>query len=410
MQLPPASVLESWPTPNYVDPPVHGKAIIIMNLTFYPVVLLIMVLRVFTRCTISKSFGADDYLIIAALLPITGFTTIALLAELRYDLNRHIWDVTTDNVISGLKVILASQIIFTVAQTLTKLSMLSLIYRIMSNTSVTLKNWTKFIMVFVSLCATTFIFVVIFQCRPMSNYWTFSVEPQQCINEPLHVLVASILNTLNDVIVVIFPIPTVWSLQLPRRQQIVVIVLFAGGFGVCIAGGIRTFFTYKMLSSYDRTWDSYGNWLSSSIELYVGVICASIPATKPFFQRFLPKVFGSGALSCRTSRYYHSGTKDKSSSSQSSTFTDFELGPIRGSFKKLEGTNGDEPHPGRRLHVIAETEADLESGYATFIGQRSRASPSTRREYPAGPPEGQRINFSRPRSEDFFCDDGASRR
>ena len=68
MQLPPESVLASWPTPNYVDPVVRGDAVIVMNLVFYPIVLIVLLIRIFTRVTISKSFGSDDYLIVAALV------------------------------------------------------------------------------------------------------------------------------------------------------------------------------------------------------------------------------------------------------------------------------------------------------------------------------------------------------
>lgn len=68
MQIPPAAVIASWPTPNYTDPVVRGNAVIVMNLILYPIVLSILAIRIFTRISISKSFGADDYLIVLALV------------------------------------------------------------------------------------------------------------------------------------------------------------------------------------------------------------------------------------------------------------------------------------------------------------------------------------------------------
>jgi hypothetical protein len=68
MQLPPLSVIESWPTPNYVDPVVRGPENIILNLIFFPLVCLVIALRVFTRLRISKNFGIDDWLILASLV------------------------------------------------------------------------------------------------------------------------------------------------------------------------------------------------------------------------------------------------------------------------------------------------------------------------------------------------------
>lgn len=108
--------------------------------------------------------------------------------------------------------------------------------------------------------------------RPVSAYWTLSVTPQKCINQSLHILIASIINTLTDVLVVSFPIPTVLNLQLRHRQQIIVTLLFAGGYCVCIAGGVRTYFTYSQFSSYDMTWTSYPDWIACSMELYIGLV------------------------------------------------------------------------------------------------------------------------------------------
>ena len=107
---------------------------------------------------------------------------------------------------------------------------------------------------------------------PASAYWTLSLTPQKCINQGLNLIIAGGLNTLNDFLVVSFPIPTVLKLQLPFRQRIALIVLFAGGYVVCIAGGIRTYYTYHMVMSYDTSWEAYPNWISGSIELYIGVV------------------------------------------------------------------------------------------------------------------------------------------
>jgi hypothetical protein len=50
---------------------------------------------------------------------------------------------------------------------------------------------------------------------------------------------------------------------------------------------------YQVTKSHDQTWNSYPVWITSAVELCVGMISASIPATKPFFTSYLPQVFGS---------------------------------------------------------------------------------------------------------------------
>ncbi|KAH8909986.1 hypothetical protein BR93DRAFT_925001 [Coniochaeta sp. PMI_546] len=140
-----------------------------------------------------------------------------------------------------------------------------------------------------------FVFITMLQCSPVSAYWTLSFTKQKCINEEAHVLAAGIINTVTDFIIVLLPIKTVKNLNLPKKQRIAVYLLFTGGLLASIAGAVRTYFTWRLTSSpdHDITWNSYYVMLLSSIELFVGIICASIPATKPFFGRYIPRLVGS---------------------------------------------------------------------------------------------------------------------
>ncbi|RDW64647.1 hypothetical protein BP6252_10298 [Coleophoma cylindrospora] len=259
MQIPPLAVIATWPPANYVDPVTRGPANTIMNLIFFPILLLVVGLRTYTRLRLSKSFGLDDALILAAMFPTAGFMIASLLGQLAFQENRHIWDMKPEYLIIGLKIEVAAQVIFSAACTLTKLSMLAMIQRII----------------------------------PPQDYWTLSLEPQpQCIDRPANLLTAGIINTLTDFMVVILPIPTVYQLKLEPRQRMMVIVLFCVGFLVCFAGAARTVYTYLFSTSYDIPWTSFPVWISSLVELNVGIICASIPPTRPFFMHYTPGFMG----------------------------------------------------------------------------------------------------------------------
>ncbi|PQE16809.1 integral membrane protein [Rutstroemia sp. NJR-2017a BBW] len=320
MRLPPPEVIASWPAPNYINPERHGNAVIIVDAVFFPLALLILLIRIYTRLRISKSFGLDDWLIVAAMLPSTGFAVAALLAETVLQWDRHIWDVPYNRITSGLQFVMITQIIFGLSQTLTKCSMLALIYRIMSNGK-RFKRAAIAATVLITGQGLIFIIVVIFQCRPPSHYWTLTFQPQpECINQVVHLAFAGCFNTLTDLIIVLFPVPTVLKLQLPRRQRIIVVLLFAAGLLVCVAGGVRTYYTYIDTADPDATWNTYYVWVTSCIELYVGIIGASIPATKPFFKRYLPRLLDSTFISSsRSNTHYAISDADKSPFSASAS-------------------------------------------------------------------------------------------
>jgi hypothetical protein len=108
--------------------------------------------------------------------------------------------------------------------------------------------------------------------RPVSAYWTLSNEPQNCINEPAHLLAGGIINTITDFCVVVLPIPVVLKLQLPRRQQIILVGLFGAGFVTVVAGIFRIYYTHRLNISYDKTWFASPLWISGTIELYLGIV------------------------------------------------------------------------------------------------------------------------------------------
>ena len=104
MQLPPTEVILSWPTPNYLNPKdVRGPQLLVISGIFFPIALLMVGLRIFTRLRLSKSFGVDDVFLLLAIIPAGACAVLSSLAMTRWRWNRHIWDVPIDLLSLGLK-------------------------------------------------------------------------------------------------------------------------------------------------------------------------------------------------------------------------------------------------------------------------------------------------------------------
>jgi hypothetical protein len=175
--------------------------------------------------------------------------------------------------------VLSAEIMFAAACTLTKLSMLMLVRRMLVNASIFWRRITLLAITVVSIQGFVFCLTVIFQCRPPQDYWKITWDPQpNCINQSSSLLIAGVINTLTDFAVVLLPIRTVWTLQVPFRQIVFVILLFGLGFSSCLAGVIRTYYTYKVTKVWDMTWNSYPVWVTSACELYIGVVRCSTEA------------------------------------------------------------------------------------------------------------------------------------
>ncbi|KAF3482897.1 uncharacterized protein GIQ15_02221 [Arthroderma uncinatum] len=265
-----------------------------MTAIFMPLMLSIIGIRIFTRVRILRSFGWDDIFIIAAAVPTLGCGIITTTAAITLGWNRHIYDVPFSQLILGLKLTMLLECLFATGCTLTKLSLLFFTRKIMKGSGTPFLQWLVIANIWiVGIELIIFLLVVIFTCRPVSLYWTLSSFPQECINESAHLLASGAINTATDIAVIILPIPSVLSLSLPTRQRVVLVLLFGAGFGVCIAGGVRAYYTYRLNIAYDKTWEAYYLWISGTVELYVGVIGASLASLRPFFARYFPTIFGN---------------------------------------------------------------------------------------------------------------------
>lgn len=154
------------------------------------------------------------------------------------------------------------------------------------------------------------------KARPISLGWTIGDSPDHCINEEAHLKSANIINTVTDFIVVLLPMRTIMALELSSKHRVVVIALFGIGLFASATGIARTYFTWALFTAadYDQTWRGWYLWLTSLLELHLGIvsitqtsatfnlkisrlnllqICASVPATRPFFTSYLVSKLGS---------------------------------------------------------------------------------------------------------------------
>ncbi|CAK7220394.1 hypothetical protein SBRCBS47491_004174 [Sporothrix bragantina] len=138
----------------------------------------------------------------------TAFTAAGIAGEQDLQWGRHVWDVPPSSIVPGLKLTLAMQVLFDGATNLTKLSMLALFVRItLASGQYRARRMALCLSGIVTASAIVFLLVDVFQCRPVSAYWTLSASAQRhCINQTTHLLAAGVINTVADlVIAVVFP-------------------------------------------------------------------------------------------------------------------------------------------------------------------------------------------------------------
>lgn len=80
----------------------------------------------------------------------------------------------------------------------------------------------------------TYIIVILLVCRPVAANWDLSLaEDAQCFSKLVPMMTLSVANIVIDFSILLIPIHVVVPLQMPRRQKLSLILLFATG-GLCV--------------------------------------------------------------------------------------------------------------------------------------------------------------------------------
>jgi hypothetical protein len=72
------------------------------------------------------------------------------------------------------------------------------------------------------------LFVTIFQCRPVSGAWNFTID-RKCIDYISYLYASSAVNVATDILLCVLPLPHLWRLNMPLKQRLILCVLLAGG-------------------------------------------------------------------------------------------------------------------------------------------------------------------------------------
>ncbi|KAI1077062.1 hypothetical protein F5B20DRAFT_280804 [Whalleya microplaca] len=273
------------------------KPALIASGTVLTILALISVLmRIFTRTIVIRNgLYFDDLLVcIAMTMSIIMYGVNFPMQDTGIGL--HLWDVTFDMYSPGLgKWTIITTCFYALGITFSKLSILAFYLRLSPVKWFRIGVWILFGLV--SAYSVSYIFAIIFRCSPVEAGWDLTVQAlptTKCSDTLSIMMVLSIANICMDLITLLLPIPIVIPLQMRMAQKISVFMLFTTGAFVCAVAIRRTIQMQAVVGTpTDYTWDIVEQFHWSYLEVDLGIICASVPALKPLFKRYLAPLFSS---------------------------------------------------------------------------------------------------------------------
>ncbi|KAF2120488.1 hypothetical protein BDV96DRAFT_267591 [Lophiotrema nucula] len=281
--------MASWPEPNFVNPESRGPIVIGLTVTTLALVVIFVIARFYGKGVLRQALGRDDWIMLVAAIFSIPVSAIAL-ESLNYGLGLHIWDQKAEWGVTYGKMAFAADILFPISCSLTKISLCLTYLRLFP--SRTDKIFCYVLSSFVTLYTIACIFLMLFQCTPIRGYWDVSTR-QHCINLRATLVSIAALNSLSDFLVYLWPAKPLWSLQLPLKQRLGLILIFAVGCTVCVAGICRMYYLEVYFNSFDLLWNASVIYGVMAVEMNLGIICGCLSGVKPVFAVAFPRLFGS---------------------------------------------------------------------------------------------------------------------
>ena len=101
-------------------------------------------------------------------------------------------------------------------------------------------------------------------------------------------------NLFTDVLILILPISTIWTLNMSLQRRVAVLVVLTTGGSAVLTGGLRAIILFEFASSPDFTWSLGKMVIISNVELSVGILAANMPALKAFWTCWRQNKLGRG--------------------------------------------------------------------------------------------------------------------
>ncbi|KAL7755370.1 hypothetical protein ACKLNR_015127 [Fusarium oxysporum f. sp. zingiberi] len=250
--------------------------------------LVVVAARTYTRLAISKSPGAQDVLMV--LSACTGLVgTIILFMQIPYGLGKHTDTIQRPDYATFGKY----SFIHTVVSLLGGIGLLKIaialeLIKYNGNSwrwyNITLWCLIAFVIAYTFEAWISFILF----CKPVAKQWDRSLEGS-CYPVSMFVafgLANSAFNIFTDVAFATLPIPIVWSLKMPLKTRIYLVVVLSLGYVAAVMGLVKAVSQIKYDPAGDTTY-LYDVQFWGLLQLNVGTIAACAPSLRPLVKNIL---------------------------------------------------------------------------------------------------------------------------
>ncbi|KAF2645134.1 hypothetical protein P280DRAFT_390538 [Massarina eburnea CBS 473.64] len=247
----------------------------------YPLGIASCLTRFYCRSVITKNWAFDDWVAVGVMLAIAGqliqwqlfLDTGCALPEEESRCNY------TDPSGRLLLLLWIQEFFYYFVHFLIKESFLSFYHRLSPDRGFRIMLWIGHIANIMILCQNELLSV--FQCMPIiAAIKPFEYPDAKCVERLVIFFVPAGLNIILDIYILILPMRTVWTLQMPIRRKIAILSVFSFGISALLVGLVR-FHSLISLNSNTNTSHGVGEMMIvAALEFNLATLAVNLPAMK----------------------------------------------------------------------------------------------------------------------------------
>ncbi|KAJ5182901.1 hypothetical protein N7492_000517 [Penicillium capsulatum] len=255
-----------------------------VSIVFTLLATIFVAARLYTRIKLKRCVESNDWMVIIAL--VNSYIFMALdMVEATSGMGMHMKDIPPEILERQMKAFWLTVPFYNAAVLCAKASILLQYFRVFPTHRMRVICWVM--ITILGLYGTWAVISAFLNCVPVAKFWDDSI-PGFCLSKPGLWFSNASMHITTDLVILLIPIPALIAVDIPNRQKIALIVMFALGGFVCVTSIIRLVSLKRIADSSDPTYDNVGAASWSAIECNTGIICACLPTLKPLFTRFFP--------------------------------------------------------------------------------------------------------------------------
>ncbi|KAH7093331.1 hypothetical protein FB567DRAFT_172568 [Paraphoma chrysanthemicola] len=281
---------------------------------FFILSWLTVSLRCYVRGSMMKTWGTDDYYMVATLGVFTVYLAFQIVAAI-HGTGRHRSDLSDEDARTALMFWYLCELLYVLANCLLKFAIGFFYLR------VAMQRWhiwcIRLLMMGTVLFGLIYFFLVMFQCLPIEAFWNKNPASDKCLPKGPTLGITYALAAVNaaaDWAFGTLPFFIVWDLEMKLKTKLLVAGILAFAAIGSTGTVVRMFYIHTLMDGPDFLYATTDVAIWSTVEPGIGIVAGSIACLRPLFRLWFWRLGLADAPRDRRSQTYYpsnSGQKRK---------------------------------------------------------------------------------------------------